>query len=171
MVTYCTWGTSRSSKKSSLEDAPGGYVWACVASLLGHFISSRTQFCTSGSRWDTGVWLQWILPATTHSAETLFPSGYWRRPLVKQQFPSCSHPLQIPICHSTIPMFWVLYTLTPTGVRQLCFHKAEVSQPQSVKYYPKVMLVVWKVVAFQSAMEQLKSLLYTHLCETHCCQV
>lgn len=106
MMTYLTWGTSR-EYKSPLKDAPGGCVWAHVTSLLGHFISSRTQFCASGSSWDTSVWLQWILPAARCSAETFFPSSYWRRLLVKQQAPSCSYPLPIPVCHSTIPVFWV----------------------------------------------------------------
>lgn len=52
----------------------------------------------------------WSLSAARYSAGTLFPSSYWRRPLV--EFCGCSsrpygrHPPVISICHSASPIFW-----------------------------------------------------------------
>lgn len=134
-------------------------------------------------KWDTilHLWEQvrhWCLTAVDPACSQAFSRNLVPLQLMEKAFGEAAIPLlQPPTPNSHLPfncphvLDASLYTLTPTGVRQLSFHKAEVSQPQSVKYYIKVMLVVCKVAAFQSAVEQLKSLLYTHLCETHCSQV
>lgn len=99
------------SSKSHLKDAPGGCVWADVTSLLGHFTLSGMQLRSSGSRWDTCVWLHWSLSAARCSAGSSYPSSYRRRPLWRSAVgaaadPYYRHPPVLPICHSASPIFW-----------------------------------------------------------------